>query len=140
MKSEVAARIQSKTPCKKASFRDEIAAEFFITKINSRVTKIRARMPQRSYLCPLCGFWHITSKKDKLKERIDELEAELKEVKAKLLLLSQATDKEDRVAIKRDTMVMDLKHQLKKRNEEVSRLHKDISTLVSKLSTQSKNE
>lgn len=129
-----------KTPCKKSAFRDEIAAEFFIAKLNSRVTKIRARMPQRSYLCPLCGFWHITSKKDKLKDRILELEEELKGVRAELLTLRQATDKEDRVAIKADIRVQDLNHELKKCKAEVTRLHKDISTLVSKIATQNQKD
>ena len=123
------------TICKKSAFRDEVAADLFIASLHKK-TKVRARMPKRSYYCDKCGFWHITSKADRQQGRITYLESELKRVKAELELLRQATNKEDRISIKVDARVKEVSEQLSKRNAECSRLHKDISMLVSKLATQ----
>ena len=127
------------TPCKKAAFRDEVAADLFIAGLYKK-TKVRARMPKRSYYCDKCGFWHITSKKDRLQERIEELEAELSRKNAELELLKRAEDKEDRVAVKADLRVQQLTKNCSDKDKTIARLRKDISTLVSKIATQTTKE
>lgn len=127
------------TICKKSAFRDEIAADLFIASLHKK-TKVRARMPSRSYYCDKCGFWHITSKRDEKLERlqviIDAQDQEIRELKQQLLTLQQATNKEDRVAVKADLRVKELSDQVGKLQKTNSRLHQDISSLVSKLTTQ----
>ena len=32
-----------------------------------RINKKKAKIPQRSYKCEFCGYWHLTSSKNKFK-------------------------------------------------------------------------
>lgn len=46
--------------CRKTSFSDEASALFYIEKL--RRTSKREIVPIRTYLCPHCNTWHLTSK------------------------------------------------------------------------------
>jgi hypothetical protein len=72
--------------CKKVKFSDEKSADFYIDKLQR--TSHRAVKPVRSYLCPFCFHWHLTSKDSRdenligtLKTRVRHLEAENKVLK-----------------------------------------------------------
>lgn len=45
--------------CVKTPFRDRVAADMAV--INIRRGSRRARVPIRSYRCPRCRRWHLTS-------------------------------------------------------------------------------
>ena len=44
----------------KTAYRDRITAETILARIRNQSTK--ARRPQRTYRCPTCLLWHLTSK------------------------------------------------------------------------------
>lgn len=44
----------------KKRFRDDIAAKFAMTRMDTTATETR---PIRAYKCPICKGWHLTSKK-----------------------------------------------------------------------------
>lgn len=80
--------------CKKTKFATEKDAEYFIKKL--KATSIRHEKPTRSYLCPFCMLWHLTSKTkeevdvvNKLKAKIEKLSADLTKKNATLFELSQ---------------------------------------------------
>jgi hypothetical protein len=49
-----------KPTCRKRRFRDKVAADLAITK-RQRNDQRRERTEVRSYLCPSCHKWHLTS-------------------------------------------------------------------------------
>jgi len=82
--------------CKKVCFADEKSAIAYIDKLNK--TSVRAVKPVRSYLCPKCFTWHLTSiesrenmllvYKDReisnLKRKVEHLKNEVEILKKKL--------------------------------------------------------
>lgn len=50
-------------PSGKASFPDRISAELFILKCQHAKKEWGARSLVRSYHCPICHNWHVTSHK-----------------------------------------------------------------------------
>jgi hypothetical protein len=68
--------------CLKTTFRDEKEALFYIDKL--RKTSKRSVLPIRAYLCEKCLLWHLTSKDDKTKIKIERLEKENNNLKNKI--------------------------------------------------------
>lgn len=50
-----------KGKCRKRRYRDRIAAEFALSNIRHRDSAGREKQEQRSYQCPRCRGWHLTS-------------------------------------------------------------------------------
>jgi hypothetical protein len=48
--------------CAKRAYRDEIAAKVAMARI-AQVGEAREKAPARSYRCPRCHRWHLTSKR-----------------------------------------------------------------------------
>ena len=76
------AKVGEPYDCKKTKFATEKDAEFFINKL--KTTSVRHEKPTRSYLCPYCFLWHLTSKTKEefdavvtLKEKINKLSTDL---------------------------------------------------------------
>lgn len=53
--------------CNKKPFKDKIAALFALAKCRFNASKGANRAECRVYLCPICGKYHLTSKKQKKK-------------------------------------------------------------------------
>lgn len=53
--------------CHKKQFKDKIEALFALAKCRFRAKKGANRSECRVYLCPICGKYHLTSKKYKKK-------------------------------------------------------------------------
>lgn len=57
-------------PCNKLEFATEKEANTYkniahtpIVTLKGKRKRFSKKIPQRSYLCPECGMWHLTSKK-----------------------------------------------------------------------------
>ncbi len=133
-----------KTTCVKASFARKVDADWMIDKLVK--TSKRARIPVRSYLCPKCHLWHITSQdRDDFKtfretinmqiELITKMAAEITELKKQNHELEQNTNKKDRLALKGDAVLMQQQKEiteLKKRFKKALLVQKEnISYLIS---------
>lgn len=66
-------------PCNKTSFRDEVAAEFYLAKLKK--TSMRIKVPQRTYLCERCFKWHLTSQTLEEENMLRELMSENQELR-----------------------------------------------------------
>lgn len=77
--------------CTKTSFANEENADFYIKKL--KATSYRKKKPVRSYLCPNCLNWHITSQTDKDKEYLQGLHDEIRRKNEQITHLAQIIHK-----------------------------------------------
>ena len=64
--------------CKKVRFNNEKAASDYIDKLTK--TSTRKVIPLRSYLCPYCHTWHLTSSKDYVTLLKEEYDKKIKDI------------------------------------------------------------
>lgn len=83
--------------CKKVKFISEKFAEAYIEKLQK--TSARVLVPVRSYLCPVCLCWHLSSNNSHEQVKIKELQAIIND-KNKLITKHEATICELRKQIK----------------------------------------
>ena len=55
--------------CDKLAYRSRVAAEWAITVYALRAIDEPEFKPQRAYWCPLCNYYHLTTKRVKVKEQ-----------------------------------------------------------------------
>lgn len=79
--------------CTKVKFVDEVAAEFYITKLKK--TSMRKKTPLRAYLCPFCSSWHLTSRPDYIGLKQDVKNDEIQKLKERHR--NQLTDRDNRI-------------------------------------------
>lgn len=115
--------------CTKTAYTTEKAANDDILRIKKKSK--RATIPFRSYLCPNCGAWHLTSQEDKKTVAIRELQKENLRLQQELLAIKQVTP-DDRLKIKRDAVVDYLKKGNQTLNITNQRLRKDNQELMMK--------
>lgn len=127
--------METKPICNKTYFTDEKAADEYLFKLHN--TSVRKRIPIRSYYCDKCGFWHLTSQKDRLKEKVKELELEKERLKKEV----EDLKKEEQIKLNKECWIDE---RLKKMNETLSTKQKiireqqtEIGRLVSKINTPS---
>ena len=52
--------------CRKVRYRDDFSSQLALWKIiRQRNDQLRAKRPVRSYACPYCKGWHLTSQRKK---------------------------------------------------------------------------
>jgi len=86
--------------CKKVSYSSEKIALHDVKKYNIKST--RESKPIRTYLCPICFNWHLTSKPKKVDNLISELNQKIKNQKEVITQL--------------DKKVLDLEYHIQRRN------------------------
>lgn len=121
--------------CKKVYFSSEKIAEEHILKFAK--TSVRSRIPVRSYYCNKCGFWHLTSKQDKLKEVIDLLQEENRKLREENIALKNKDKRELDREVSLDERIKRLNQTISDKNKIISRQRLDISNLVSQLNAPS---
>jgi hypothetical protein len=116
--------------CLKTQYTTEAFALGDIARIKKKST--RDNIPKRAYFCRLCNFWHLTSRADKLEERLNakiaELQEEVKTLKAELELFKK-TSTEEKALVKADVRVKELNdrnHTLQKRNKAITKDNQDL--------------
>lgn len=69
--------------CPKTKFRTQADADDHIRRIKK--TGGSGKKPRRSYLCPICNTWHLTSQKaDDVSDQVAALKRELKEARKEI--------------------------------------------------------
>lgn len=92
-------------------------------------------MPTRAYFC-YCGSWHLTSRIDEKQILISKLRLEIHELKLKVKELSKINkeglselEKNERLEIRRDAMILELRTGLKttqKHNKSLQRTNAEL--------------
>lgn len=138
--------------CTKATYRTKQDADDEMRRIAK--TSDRKTIPARSYLCPHCHLWHLTSQplKQELKnnEIVKSLQKENCELKKQIADLNNAEKKEQRKSLKANEQLNSLKSQLEKakqanlklRNMNYSLIAKNIKQqdIIERLEKQLKNQ
>ena len=126
--------------CKKTKFATEAFAEAAIKEMQK--TSRRDKKPVRSYLCPDCKTWHLTSRPSREREEIERLrkiiyakDAEIKELKATLEQFQAAESKQERNKIRVDERVKQQQGELAALREKNKRLRNDNSDLITKMNS-----
>lgn len=124
--------------CNKTKYANEDAANKDVERI--RKTSTRSNIPIRSYFCPLCSGWHLTSKEPhivaKLKEvskELDILKAEYKRLNADNKRLQDKNLQDTQKFIRRDEEVISLHQTILKKNKMIKGLMNDNNGLISKI-------
>lgn len=127
--------------CKKVKFDTKINADLYIAKL--RRTSNRDKIPKRSYLCPHCRCWHLTSQQsyesliiEDLKKQIGDLiekhKKELQDLKNENQAIKQGANKQENIAVKTDTRIQQLNKAINEKNRVISKLREDNSDLISR--------
>ena len=133
--------------CNKTKYGSQKEADKDIDRIRKKSK--RNTIPIRSYLCK-CGFWHLTSKEDKFKIKLAEINMDNKKLDSlnkeverlgnqnKLLKeenesLKNADNKEGRHLAKVDERVKRLNEIIANKNKLISMVRKDNHELISKI-------
>jgi len=123
--------------CNKVSFGSQKFADEHIKRL--QLKSDRDNIPVRSYKCPKCGLWHLTSKAyftqqqydeliikiSKLEKIITDLQRQNKELKDSFSL----TKKERKETVK-DDVVKKMKLQNKKLRTKISSMRNDRNNLI----------
>lgn len=133
--------------CKKVRYPSEAFAMLDIARIRNQST--RDKVPLRAYLCPMCNYWHLTSKalseQDKsLVEQIKALKSELaqyKHYKNEVTIVRTRCEhlKEENKKMRKqindeacaDERVKELNQKITKLNKEYKKLRENNSYLIS---------
>ena len=120
--------------CKKAKYANEEFANEDILRIKKYST--RNSVPQRAYLCPLCNFWHLTSKRDTKDEEIVRLNKQISELQEEIILL-KSPNRELKLSLLKDKSLKGLREinsTLRKKNKQ---LMSDNLMLINKIAVSS---
>lgn len=116
-------------PCKKVKYATEKAADDDITRIYK--TSNRSKVPVRSYLCK-CGFWHLTSKKHQMEEKIENLLNELDKLRKEKKEEKNARVEKMEIAVAKFEMVKALKKTIKEQDVKIKNLENTIAAYEDK--------
>lgn len=128
--------------CKKVKYASERDANNDIERI--RIKSKRNTIPIRSYKCPVCSSWHLTSREDwkdkiaKLENQIKDLTTENTRLQSEILTLRRGSDKEIRLEVKKDERLVSFQKKIEKQNKLIGMLRKDNSYLINKMMTNPK--
>lgn len=121
-------------PCGKALYADEKSALEHINLIKNKST--RSTIPIRPYFCIPCNGWHITSKADKYDQylnKIKELELKVEELQKEINRLANSKlTSQEKIAIRADDRLKELKKRNQVLNEEIRKCKSDNNTLIMK--------
>lgn len=122
--------------CKKVKYSTKEFALFDIERIKKKSK--RNKIPNRAYLCK-CGSWHLTSGMDNNKILISKLQLENFELKERIKELTKINqdvlselEKDERLKIRKDKTVLELKTGLKTTQKHNKSLIKTNADLIHK--------
>lgn len=131
--------------CKKVKYATEEYALFDIERIGKKSN--RSKVPTRAYFCR-CGSWHLTSIIDSKQILISKLRLENHELKLKIKELNKINqeglselEKTERLELRRDKMILELRTGLKTTQKHNKSLQKTNAELIHRnLMLEKKNE
>jgi len=118
-------------PCNKTAYTTQEFADADIKRIAEKSN--RKTIPLRSYFCPLCFNWHLTSKNLKEDTKIKELYEVIEKLKQELKAEKNINSKELRQTVKKFEVVKDLRKQLKESKELNAKLNAKNKELVGEI-------
>lgn len=123
--------------CTKTKYASQGMADFDIKKISKKSN--RAIIPIRSYLCSICGSWHLTSRKDfnveikLLNDQVLDLKRENEALRKVNELLRENKNKLQNHEAKVDERVQKIKQELNIMERRYINSKKENSELIAKI-------
>jgi hypothetical protein len=137
--------------CKKVMYASEQLANQDIARIKQKST--RAKQPTRAYLCNICNTWHLTSIPDYKKLYNDSLqeitqlksggyakslEIKLYKLQQKMQSVEKTSQSDIDKSLAADARIKTLNDTISKQVKTITRLQKDNSDLINKITVLNK--